>query len=46
MMCITYIYIVTCIPIARQRVGKHVPTHVHVTVVGHPLLGTAEHMLL
>jgi hypothetical protein len=31
--------IVTCIPIARQRVGKHIPaTQAHATVKGDPLL--------
>jgi hypothetical protein len=30
--------IVTCVPITRQRLGKHIPaTNAHVTI-GHPLL--------
>jgi hypothetical protein len=33
-------YIVTCIPVFRQRVGKHIPaTYAHATKEGHPLLG-------
>jgi hypothetical protein len=31
---------VTCILIARQQVGRHIPaTHMHAIIEGHPLLG-------
>jgi hypothetical protein len=42
---ITNVHIVTCtcIPIAKQRVGKHIPTtHEHVTIEGHPLLDNGQ----
>jgi hypothetical protein len=35
--------ILTCIPIATQRVGKHFPaTHVQATIEGQPLLGKSQ----
>jgi hypothetical protein len=36
---VMYIYTVTCIPIARQQLGKHVPTKRMRVRDGHPMLG-------
>jgi hypothetical protein len=37
-------YTVTCIPIARQRLCKHIlVTHAHATI-GHPLLGNGKEL--
>jgi hypothetical protein len=34
------LHTVMCIPIATQRLGKHIPAiHVQATIEGHPLLG-------
>jgi hypothetical protein len=34
------LYIVTCIPIARQRLGKHISSKRTRATEGHPLIGT------
>jgi hypothetical protein len=35
-----FLHIVTCIPIARERLGKNIPAKRTRTAEGHPLFGT------
>jgi hypothetical protein len=37
--CLVLVNIVTCIPIARQRLGKHIPRKHTRATVGRPFLG-------